>query len=402
MLPWKKQPKAEAIMTSAELSAHLSSGPMAASGVNVSERAMIGLPAFYSGVRLISETVAMLPFKLMLRLQDGGARPAYDHPQYGLTMVAANKYQTPFEFFSLMQSRLCVRHNAAAFKELDRGGHIKSLMPIHPYRLSARFSERTGVVLYDIRDDDGTVESSIPADRIFHVQGFSENGFLGWAPIAFLRDAFGGVIAPERYSQRTMANGAHIPGFMRIPMTLPEARIREFKEEFRQHQGVDNAGSVPVFSGDGGGGLVEWVKMGMTAREAEIIETRKFGIADVGRILRIAGHYLNLQDNQPRANREAEGREFLTLTIQPWLTAWAQRFTLSCLSSVERGRGYYYQHVTAALVQANIQERYDAYAKADWMTANEKRALEDMASIEGGDRIYPPQGIPTPQEVNNG
>ena len=396
----RPQPQNEAapITTSAELDAHLSSGGMAASGVNVSERAMLGLPAFYAGVRLISETVAMLPFKLMLRLPDGGARPAYEHPQYPLTTVRPNNYQTPFEFFCLMQTRMVIRHNAAAFKILGPGGYVDKLMPIHPFRLAMRYSERSGDHVYDIRDDDGVVESGIPPERLLHLRGFSANGFLGWAPIDFLRDAFGGAIAAERYAYRVMANGAHIPGFARIPMAVDPYTLAKFKEELREYQGPNNAGRIPVFSGEGGGGMVEWVKMGMSPVEAEMIEARKFSLADVGRMLGIQSHYLNIQENQPRANWEAAGREFLMLTLNKWLVALRERFNVDCLTERDRQAGYFYQHVTAALVQANLAERYAAYKAADFLSQNEKRALEDwpMSSDPGADRIYPPAGVGPP------
>ena len=389
---------ASSVMQPTAMASNVVDGPFdnmrasnSAAGVAVNDGTILGLPAAYSAVRLISETVGSLPLKLMQRHPNGSAEPARDSPLYDLLTGAANNYQSANEFITLMQGRLCIRHNAFAFIE-RRGARIVRLMPVHPASVSMRADERTGLVLYDVSAPDGWVERNIPASRMLHIRGFSDSGFMGWGPASILKDAMGGAIAAERYTQRVMANGAHINGFLRVPMHLTDEQVQQFERMLDSYRGADNAGRLPFFYGEGGGGSVEYVKMGMTAREAEILGTRRLLIEDVARMFRVPPHLIGHMDQMTRSNMETQGAEFLTYSLQPWLTRWEQRLDRSILTPADRRRGFFYRFETGALVRANLQERYTAYHQAlqGWMSPNEVRRLEDLPMVAGGDDVYRP------------
>jgi HK97 family phage portal protein len=193
--------------------------------------------------------------------------------------------------------------------------------------------------------------------------------------------------------QRSFANGAHVPGFLRFPASLSEEQYRQLEEQLDDFRGADNAGSLPIFAGSSGGGMAEYVKMGMTMREAEILGTRRMMIEDIARLFRVPPHLLGHMDQMTRSNMETQGREFLTFTLQPWLTAWEQRLDMSLLKESDIENGYYFRFETGALVRADIGTRYAAYnqaLQAGWVTPNEVRRLEDLPMVDGGDELYRP------------
>ena len=386
-----------AISTSYELSQYLR-GQDSAAGVEVSDRAVLGLPAAYAAIRAVSEVVAMLPLRLLRQDSSGKVSQAREHPLYRLVSDAPNNYQTSTEFISLMQARLCVRHNAFALIE-SRGAAIERLMPIHPQFVQVNGDPRTGIVTYDLWDENGTLEKGIPASKMLHIRGFSDSGFIGWGVTELLKDAVGGAIATERYAQRVMANGAHIPGFLKASGLTP-AQSDRIAEQMEGYRGANNAGKLVLFPG-----ATEWVKMGMTAVEAEILGTKKMMIEDVARMFRVPPHIIGEQSKISYASQEQSSREFLDYSIVPWLTRWEQRLGYSLLTPSERRNGYFWHFETGALVRANLVDRYAAYQsgiQSGWLTRNEARAKEDLPGLPGLDNPLTPLNMVEEGELMEG
>ena len=364
----------------------LQPGHMSSAGVQITDQSMLGLPSAYAAVRAISEVVGQLPLELMRRVPNGGIEPARDHHLYFLFADSPNNYQTPSEFVRLMQARLCIRHNTYAFIEKSRG-KITRLMPINPLHVQIRAEERTGMSVYDVSAPEGWNEKDIPASRILHIRGFTDNGFLGWGPTHVLRDALGSAVAAERYSQRVLANGAHIPGFFRAP-NLRENTREIVERQMAEFRGVDNAGKSPIFPGS-----VEWVKMGMTAQEAEILGTRKLLISDMARMFRVPPHIIGDMEHATYSNIYHQSREFLDYSVVHWLNNWEQRLGFSLLTPAERrpdrnGSYLFFKFNMDQLLRGHVADRYEGYQKAiqsGWMTRNEVRAKEDMPHLPGLD-----------------
>ena len=357
-------------------------GSASAAGVDVTDGTMMGLPAVYACVRAQAEVIAQMPIKLMRRLPEGGATTERDHPLHELIATRPNNYQTHFEFVRLMQARLAIRHNAFAKIEGNASQSMR-LLPVHPGLVSVRGDERTGNVAYDIHWPDG-VERDIPAPRMLHIRGFSDSGFLGWAPSVVLKDALGAAISVDRYGQRMMARGLHIQGFLRTA-GLSRQQEQNLERELAESSGPNNAGGVKVL-----GGTSEWIKMGMTAREAEMLGTRRLMVEDVARMFRMPPHVIGHMDQMTRSNMEEQNREFLDYSIMPWIIAWQERLSFSLLQPSERRAGLFFRFEVGGLLRANFRDRFEAYARAFWMTPNEIRSLEDMPRMEGLDDIRLP------------
>src|SRR4051795_11181933 len=75
----------------------------------VNEYAVLSIPAFWSGVRFLSETLASLPKSIYRRV--GAARQPADHPQNKLLARKANQYSTPLVVFETWHSHAVVHGN---------------------------------------------------------------------------------------------------------------------------------------------------------------------------------------------------------------------------------------------------------------------------------------------------
>src|SRR5688500_1482767 len=74
-----------------------------ASGVDVTEESALSATAVWAGVRIISETLAMLPLKVQERVDERSKRPARNLGLYRILHDEPNPEQTSFEFREMQQ-----------------------------------------------------------------------------------------------------------------------------------------------------------------------------------------------------------------------------------------------------------------------------------------------------------
>jgi phage portal protein BeeE len=85
------------------------------------------------------------------------------------------------------------------------------------------------------------------------------------------------------------------------------------------------------------------------------------------------------------ANAESLGRQFLSLTLLPYLRLWQETIARDLLSEDEQA-DYYAEFTTSALEMADLSARVDSYVKAiagGLLTADEARSKENLPPIGG-------------------
>mgnify|MGYP002128278663 CR=1 FL=1 len=152
----------------------------------------MSVAAVYACVRLLSESVAMLPQRVHRKLRKGGQEPAPNHPLAQVIEKRPNVWQTPFEFRRLSMVHMLLRGNA--YSQIVRQGlRISALVPLNPTRMEVG-QLPTGEIKYlYTKQDGGTVGFS--QDDIFHLRSMSSDGLVGISPIEAARQAIGTALA---------------------------------------------------------------------------------------------------------------------------------------------------------------------------------------------------------------
>ena len=150
-----------------------------AAGVNVTPESALQITAVYAAIRVLSESVAMLPLIVYRRLQPRGKERATDHALYSLLHDAPNPEMTAFDFRDTLMGHLCGWGNAYAEIEYNRGGKITALWPLRPDRMRVERKKGKLIYSYDLPDKFGTTVD-LDMERVFHVRGLGSNGIVGY------------------------------------------------------------------------------------------------------------------------------------------------------------------------------------------------------------------------------
>lgn len=361
-------------------------GGMAQSGAFVTGDTAMRVAAVYACVRVLAESLAMLPLRVF-RLGPSGRTKAEDHPLWELLARRPNHIQTPFDFRVMMMGHLALRGNAYGRIIAGPDGVIREVMPLHPDRVRV-YRMQDGTLQYQVRDLWSGVlwEKLLPSD-ILHLRGLSTDGVVGLSPIAVAREVFGGALASQDWSNRLFANNATPGGIIKIPGKTTRETREQVKADWEQRfSGINQHRPAVLDQG------ADFMPLGMTPEDAQFLQTRQFQATDIARVFRVPPHKIGILDRATHSNIEHQGIEFIQDTMLPWVTAWEQAIERDLMTPQER------QALTVsfdldALLRGDIATRFTAYAIArqwGWMSANDVLRAEGKDPVDGLDEYLRP------------
>jgi len=347
-------------------------------GISVTETSAMQLSAVFGAVRVISETIASLPWHVM-RTENDVVLNASDHYIEKL-IHEPNNMMTDFTFREVCQAHLCLHGNAFIVIKRDASGQAVRMIPVHPDRVEVKIYEDSK--FYTI-DDKETFDDS----EMIHLIGLSFDGIVGKSVIESAKDSIGLGLAADRFGGSFFGNGANISAVLTHPGRLSdEAYQRMIRSWHQRNSGLDNAHKTAILEE---GMKVE--KMSISPSESQFLETRQFSVVDIARFFRIPLAYLgSIENSSTRANIEEQGIQFQRNTILPWVKRWESEFNKKLFIN---DKAHYIRFNMEGLLRGDIKSRYEAYTKGrqwGWISANDVRRFENLAPIENGDAYLQP------------
>ncbi len=355
------------------------------SGTRVSADTAMRLSAVYACVRILAETLAMLPIVLYRQRTDGGKERVTDHWLYRLLAKRPNRWQNAFEWREMLQGHLALRGNAYNQIIANSRGEITELVPVHPDRISMEMLDN-GDYRYRVTDRQGG-SRAVARGEIWHLRGLSSDGLMGLSPIELARENFGVALAAQDYGARFFANDAKpTGGWIEFPGNFKDKAARDvFRESFQAAQSGANRGKILVLENG-----MKYNEVGVTNKDAQFLELRKFQIADVARVFRVPPHMIADLDRATFSNIEQQSLEFIMHTMTPWAERWEASIEADLLFDDE---GLEVEFDFSNLMRGDSSARaafYHAGILDGWMTRNEARIAENMNPIDGLDEPLRP------------
>ncbi len=351
-------------------------GGAASSGIVVNPQTALQSAAVYACVKVLAESIAMLPCTLYRKGAGQSRAPAEDHPLYELLRYQPNEWQTSVDFFEMMVGSLCLRGNGYAWVNHSRSGDVVELLPMHPDMVNVTME--SGFRLnYQITLSDGSFKD-LGAGDIFHVRGLSLNGWLGISPIAYAREAIGLALAAEKFGGQLFRNGAKMGGILEHPGRLSDEASKRLKESFDLSTSGENAHKTALLE-EG----TKYNKISIAPEDAQFLETRKYQRSEIAAIYRVPAHLINDLEKATFSNIEQLGLEFVSLCLMPWITRIEQAIRRDLIAREERPT-YSVAFNVSALLRGDAAARSAFYHNGildGWMVRNEARAMESELGI---------------------
>jgi HK97 family phage portal protein len=325
-----------------------------ASGVTVSPETALECTAVLACVRVLSESIASLPFNVYRRLPGGGKEIAEEQHLHEVICYQPNSWMTGFEFRELMQSWLLLWGNAYAHIKGGRQGGVTELIPLHPSRMEVK-RLTNGKLRYYYTEPTTPIQPTIEIteyrqDEIFHLRWLSSDGVTGFVPTTLSRDAIGLARATELHSGAFFGNNGQPGTYIETDQPHKPEVLARFKQQWNDaHQGPMNAYKTVV------------MPFGFHRKQIEqrndtsmLIETRRYQCEEVSRAYRVPGHLIGDLSNVRFSTVEQSAIDFVTFSLIPWCRRWE----MACRRDlVVDDKQYFCQFDTNALMVGDYAAR---------------------------------------------
>lgn len=354
-------------------------GSASKTGIAITEDSAMRLSAVFGAVRVISETIASLPWMVKQDFE-GSTRNAAAHPINQL-IHSPNGMMTDFNFRESCQAHLCLHGNAYIAIKRNEAGQPVSLIPVHPDRVKVKVYKDEK--FYTIDDGKETFDDT----EMIHIVGLSFDGIVGKSVIEAARESIGLGLAADQFGGSFFGNGANVNTVLTHPGRLSDDAYKRLMASWqRRYAGLDNAHKTAILE-EG----MNLTKVSISPSESQFLETRQFGVVDIARFFRIPLAYLgSLENSSTRANIEEQGIQFQRNTILPWVKRWEAEFNRKLFPN---GNEYYIRFNMDGLLRGDISSRYSSYATArqwGWLSVNDIRKFEGLDNIDNGDTYLQP------------
>jgi HK97 family phage portal protein len=369
--------------------------PFKGSASTLTSDAAMRLTAVYACVRVLAESVSMLPFVLYTEADNGAKKPNKSHWLYKLLAVRPNDFQNPLEFREMMQGHVSLRGNAYARIVSNGAGVVTDLIPLHPDRVTVEPLSDTNW-RYRVRNLDQTV-TTLNRGSVFHLRGLSGDGIMGYNPIQAAREAVATGLAAQSYGMRYFENDATPGGWIEYPGQFKdEEQKRRFREQFQATQTGRHRHKTAVLEMG-----MKYHQISITNQDAQYLETRKFSVSEIARLFRIPPHLIGDLDKATFSNIEQQSIEFVNFTLMPWLVRWEEAIRYAFLDPDD---GLNVEFQTKALLRGDAAARAMYYHNGildGWMVRNEARTAEGLNPIEGLDEPLRPLNMVEENEAED-
>lgn len=286
-------------------------------GVSISPETALSCSAVLCAVRVLSESIAAMPFNLYRRLPGGGKEIAEDHPLQEVLAYAPNGWMTSFEWREWMQAQMLLWGNSYSLIRAGRRGAVSELIPLHASRMTVVRLEN-GRLQYQYREDGKPTPTPYRQDEIFHLRWLSSDGVTGYVPTTLAKDAIALARATELYSSAFFGNGATSGTYIETDQPFKPDALQRFKQQWDDaHRGPDKAFKTVVMPHG-----FKKKSDPVNNQHAALIDTRRYAVEEVARHYRIPMHLMGDLTNVRHSTVEQSGIDFVTFTLMPHCRRW--------------------------------------------------------------------------------
>jgi HK97 family phage portal protein len=367
-------------------------------GGSVSQGEASGLAVAQACISAISQTLASVPLSVYRRGANSGSEKAIDYPLYGVLHDAANGGMTAFELREFLIASILVSGNGYAEIKWNAKGQVVGLEPLEPHNVAVERLE-SGRLRYKVANWNRASVRVLTQDEVLHVRyRLGRSGFVGQSPIDAAKTTFALALAQTDAAGLQAEKNFRPEGVLSVPsssMTPAVADLALEKLRRKIERGGMDAGILVLDA------ATSWAPLAFSSKDSEFMESRKLSNLDICRIWNVPPTVAGIVDGATFSNVEGETRAFVARCLAPMAKRVESAMCQQLLPELSR-QSLFIEHDLQGLLRGDLSARYAAYNTASnggWLSANEIRAFENMASIEGGDEYLRPLNM-TPTNTN--
>jgi HK97 family phage portal protein len=362
-------------LTSEAVSEYLGALPNE-SGMPVTERSSLHMPAVWRSVALIAGVSSALPLHAYAKgTRNAAASALLDDPHPELT---------PLELWRLPYVHRVLWGNGYLQKVRNRAGVVVELWPIMPDRVRVGKVQPDDLLpsgkVFQVTDDRGA-EHALTTREILHIPGLGYDGVTGCSPVRLAAEGIGLAQAAEKSAARLFGKGNIMSGVLQTEQRLEPDQAERLKARWKAKMGgFRNSQEIAVL--DSGAAFKPVV---MPYKDAQFLESREFQITEIARMFGVPLFLLmeTAKSTSWGTGLEQQAGAWVIFDLTPtWLGPTEQRITKELLPASQ-----YAKYQVQGLLRGDSSARatfYRAMRDVGAFSADDVRGYEELPPLPAG------------------
>ena len=337
------------------------------------QRSAMSLSAVYRCTELISDGVAMLPF----RVKQGNA-VIDNHP---LNNVFSDRHGllTKYTFIKLLIQSVLLRGNGFAYIERNGDGSVKSLRYLESNDVQIIWNKQTGSLYYQV---PLVTTKRIEPCNMVHLVKNSYDGINGISVISYADGSLNISKAAEASAMNFYGKGGNLSGVLSVQGQLNSQQRQDIIQNW-----------TTAYSGGGQGiavlqGNMTYQPIQVNAKDAQLIETRQYNTRDICRFFGVAPSMIGDTEGSSYNSIEAEQQAFILHTLMPYVYMVEQEFSKKLLKGSESDFRIDLDENALLRADKNATASYlSTLTNNGIITRNEARQQLGLEPLDGGDSL---------------
>lgn len=285
--------------------------PMTGYNAGLSARGAENLSTVLACTSAIATALAYVPARIYA-IENGARLENLRHPLNRLIRGGATPSMTWCDTIEHWVADALLTGNGLIEIERNGGGQLSGLR-YWPWGYTTVSELSSGRLAYDVRDGRGQGKRLLEGE-VLHLRDRTNDGKIGISRLSRSADTVVGARLADQHARQFLANGASPSGVITHPGAIPPEGKAQLLQQFQQNNGgAGNAGRTLVL--DGG---LDWKAAQISPEDAELLETRKFGVEEICRLFQVPPPIVQDYSKNTFTNSETAGRWFATFCLAPW------------------------------------------------------------------------------------
>ena len=370
-------------------------------GVVVTEALAASLSTVSLAVRVIAETVSLMPWQVnKLSMYKDRPITTYrpDHHVNSLLETKPNPESTPFTFKQTITTHANYWGNGWAEIERNMMGQPIALWILEPWKCELCRSDN-GKLYLKYYEESGRVKE-ISYEDVYHVpNAFTFNGLTGISTVALARNTIGLTKAQEVFGETFFDQGLIPSVVLSREVKNNAAAVKNFDETKLYRKWEDRLGgrkNNKMIVLDPG---MKAEPLTLPLEDVQFLATRKFQTVELCKWFRVQPHKVMVTDNLSYNNLNGLQISSYQDSVQPWEKRLCEEADRKLFSGSSMFRTKFNNRELMRGDFRAISEMTKTQFSTGGITPNEIRIDSNRPPVEDGDEVFIPVNMQTVQRA---
>lgn len=344
---------------------------------------------YFACLKVLSEALGKLPFKLQWYTEGQGIRVAREHLYFRMLNERPNRFMTASIFWSTLE--LCRNHFGNGYAWIDtRDPENPQLWPMDPRKVRVYYDDACRLAdVPDIYYQHSTAQGVVVlgSEEVLHVKSHNTiDGIVGVSVREQLATTIQGNVKAQKMVNEMYDSGMTAKTVLQYTGGLNDTNVQTLLKQIEDYQlGKKGKGaSIPIPYG------FSLTPLNMKLADSQFLEVKQYSALQIASAFGVKPYQVGDYTKSSYSSAEAQQLSFLVDTLLFILKQYEEEVGYKLINDTEEAKGLHAKFNTGVLLRADQKTQMETLGAAVnnfLLTPNEAREMLDRPAKTGGDQL---------------